>query len=258
MFSTDKKSRVIQVSNFWHEGAAEGFLERLKKSLHNGISDVILNCSDLDRVTSMQIGALLAVFEYCSQKGISCRISSPKADLRRMIKVLDLGGVLLPSNLDDETTILLSISQPPFSREVTYKHNFTAGVTEIQDAKDRLIGFLRMEDWPESIISDICTIFYEISTNIRLYGVSDAGNNIEFSIESDKIKILMRFSDSGPPFDPTRYKAYDDIILAAKNGKTRGFGIILVRKLTDRMEYKRENGTRNILCIEKRWACGQE
>ncbi len=258
MFSTDKKSRIIHASNLLDDKEAEEFLERLKDSLQDGINDIILNCSQLNFATSKQIGTLLAAFEYCAQKGIRCRISSPKADLCRMIKMLDLEVVLLPSGADDETTILFNTSRLPVSRQVSYRNKFIAGIGEIREASGELNRVLRKENWPGSIISDICTIFYEISTNVRLYGGGNAANNIEFSIDSNESGITMSFLDDGLPFDPTRYKSYDDVIHAAKSGKTRGFGIILVRKLSDRMKYRRENGTTNILRIEKRWDSGRE
>jgi serine/threonine-protein kinase RsbW len=81
----------------------------------------------------------------------------------------------------------------------------------------------------------------EILTNVISYGYDDAGEHhitARFSVEQGK--WTAEVEDGGKPFDPlTSPEADTKQSLVAR--PVGGMGIHLVRKLTDELEYRRQN-----------------
>ena len=98
---------------------------------------------------------------------------------------------------------------------------------------------------------EINLMLEELFINTVSYGYSEGGAGtveIGFSL-SDGI-LTLEFSDDGKSFDPLSIKEADtgqDIELRGIGG----LGMHLIRKLSDKIEYKRLNG-RNILTITKK------
>ena len=60
-------------------------------------------------------------------------------------------------------------------------------------------------------------------------------------------KVHLTFSDNGVPYDPLE-TAEPDITLSAEEREIGGLGVLMVKRLTETMEYHREDN-RNILKI---------
>ena len=66
-----------------------------------------------------------------------------------------------------------------------------------------------------------------------------------------KKRIVLRFSDDGIPYDPTRTPD-PDISLSAEERDFGGLGIYMVKKTMDSVDYVYRDG-RNVLTVKKSW-----
>ncbi len=91
----------------------------------------------------------------------------------------------------------------------------------------------------------------ELYANICHYAYPPITGIVEIASEvtENPLKIKIRFSDEGIPFDPLK-REDPDITATAENRKVGGLGIFLTKKTMDSVVYKHEDG-KNILTIEK-------
>jgi anti-sigma regulatory factor (Ser/Thr protein kinase) len=97
---------------------------------------------------------------------------------------------------------------------------------------------------------DIC--IDEIFANIANYAYGTEAGDVLVRLEFGKTERLvsLTFIDAGMPFDP-RDAPDPDITSPLEERPIGGLGLFMVRKLTDSMSYRREDG-HNILTIHKR------
>ena len=90
----------------------------------------------------------------------------------------------------------------------------------------------------------------EIFMNIVNYAYTSKGGNIALYILIVDKEVVIRFEDTGIPYNPLE-KADPDLDEALINREIGGLGVFLVQKLMDKLSYKRlEN--RNILTMRKK------
>lgn len=92
----------------------------------------------------------------------------------------------------------------------------------------------------------------EIFANISHYAYSPGTGDatIRFEMDEENQMAVLRFEDSGVPFDPLKVEE-PDVSLPAEQRRIGGLGIFMVRKSMDSIEYEYANG-RNILTIRKK------
>lgn len=91
------------------------------------------------------------------------------------------------------------------------------------------------------------TVVEEVFVNIAHHS---GATFAELALSHTDGEITLRFTDDGRPFDPL---AMDDpdVTLPAAQRNVGGLGILMVRRMTDRQAYVRENGS-NVLTLVKR------
>lgn len=96
--------------------------------------------------------------------------------------------------------------------------------------------------------NEIELVTEEILLNIIEYGYPETPGDIEIRchITTDR-KLVMEIADWGIPFDP-RYVPKPNTALPLEEREIGGWGIWIVRNLTDELHYRRENG-KNILTL---------
>ena len=89
----------------------------------------------------------------------------------------------------------------------------------------------------------------EIFSNIARYAYNpnDGEATVRITVGDD---ITIEFEDSGMAYDPLSSDD-PDISLSAEEREIGGLGILMVKKLMDSVEFRRE-GNKNILTIKKR------
>lgn len=90
----------------------------------------------------------------------------------------------------------------------------------------------------------------ELLGNIINYAYPEGDGDAIFRLEEDNGYVRITFIDHGIPYNPLA-KEDPDITLSAEERRIGGLGIFMAKKLTDRMEYRYEDG-RNILTVWKK------
>jgi serine/threonine-protein kinase RsbW len=91
----------------------------------------------------------------------------------------------------------------------------------------------------------------EVLANIVHYGGCDeAADPIEVTVARENAVVHMEFIDSGKPFNPLEQAGRATAEQLIENRETGGFGLHLVRELTNHQQYTRE-ADRNHLRITK-------
>ena len=125
---------------------------------------------------------------------------------------------------------------------------------EVIRAVETLQAYGQEQGLPEKIIFALALALEECGTNIVNHGLQrDAQKVFQVAWEHKPDSFVIELRDRGPQFDPTsaaarKPQAEDDDIPG-------GWGIELVRRNMDEIQYRRENGE-NILRLIKRLATG--
>jgi serine/threonine-protein kinase RsbW len=94
----------------------------------------------------------------------------------------------------------------------------------------------------------------EACTNIVLHAYEGRTGFIYVSVSVEKDRVKIMIEDDGPPFDPKRHLTLHRTNSNDVDGPVGGWGIGLIRKLTDEIAYERRPG-RNVLCLVKKKVC---
>ena len=118
----------------------------------------------------------------------------------------------------------------------------------------RVAGFLEKlgEEWgfPMTLILSLNLVLEEALTNIILYGFDDERTHtIEICFNKNGDKLSITIIDDGHVYDPT-LKAEPDITLSSEERPVGGLGIFLIKKIMDKVEYKRKMD-KNYLTLSK-------
>jgi serine/threonine-protein kinase RsbW len=105
-----------------------------------------------------------------------------------------------------------------------------------------LDGLLGKAGLPPCLVNRVIVVLEELLTNIVKYGgAHSAGGDIALTIDNDASGLILRISSEGEAFDP---RGVTDKGAAASlaDQKIGGLGLVLVNRLTDRLEYRHEAG----------------
>ena len=117
----------------------------------------------------------------------------------------------------------------------------------IGNASEALNGFADSARLPEELRHDVLVIVDEVLSNVQRHGHGGGELDVDIRMAIEDDTLVLRFADSGPPFDPLSATAADLQIPVGKR-RAGGLGIVLIRALTDSQRYLREGG-RNILVL---------
>ena len=98
--------------------------------------------------------------------------------------------------------------------------------------------------------SSIMLIVEELATNICHYAYPDGEGDLEVDLEFLPDCCLIRITDSGNPFDPTKAPKANTTSPLTKR-KIGGLGLLLVRENADDFQYERIED-KNIVRVVKR------
>lgn len=120
----------------------------------------------------------------------------------------------------------------------------------------RVVAFLDVieEEWvlPSSLIMPLNLVLEEALTNVIFYAYEkESKNEIVIDFEKRGNELEIRITDSGKPFDPT-LKSDPDITLPIDERPIGGLGILLIKKIMDKVTYQRKESF-NILLMTKKF-----
>ncbi len=131
------------------------------------------------------------------------------------------------------------------------EQEFSASIDCLQDVISFIEQELEVADCPMRTVMQISVAAEEIFANIASYAYPEGGGNALIGISANEHDAVIRFTDTGIPFNPLA-KADPDVTLPAEQREIGGLGIFMVKKTMDEILYQRD-GQKNILTITKRY-----
>ncbi len=233
--------------------AVNDFENRLQELLRNNPRLITLDVSLLKYVSSSHIKLLWQTYLTCLESGVSVKLQSLSPGLERVLKVLDLYEILVGEYELFHPQVKRAIRFESAENQPPYADEFRADLAGRDKALEEFLKYLQRFALPEIVLFELRTVFYEVATNIITHASMEKNNLIVFSAFIDSSKITMVFVDSGIPFNPEHLAIDFDPRSASKNHQSRGFGVILVRRIMDKVSYIRFNDNINVLTLEKTW-----
>jgi len=149
---------------------------------------------------------------------------------------------------DDIT--MLSLNFQKYLEDSSAEHEFPASIDSLNQALDFVETELTERKVGMKEITQLRIISEEIFANVANYAYHSNLGKVRITVDSKDGEVIMRFIDRGIPFNPLLRKD-PDITLGADDRDIGGLGIFMVKKMTDDIKYKYENG-QNILMIKKK------
>jgi serine/threonine-protein kinase RsbW len=118
-----------------------------------------------------------------------------------------------------------------------------AGFEEASRSLRRIIAARRLSETPRQNVE---LVFEEIATNIVRHG-SPTGD-IRAVVGFEKDQVVLLFEDDGVPFDP-RNRPEPEMPSSLDDAVVGGLGLVLVKKLSSRLDYERTPQKRNRLTV---------
>lgn len=247
-----EKSKIITVPSQLDGNQISLYKEKVDTAFSDKIDILYLDCSDILQVSSMHINVLWESISSGIEKKIKVQLVNANDSLKKVLKVLDLFDHFLGDPDDNE---------PAFEISGTVNTNILGQKIELQfpplsnsvaQALAQYKEFLVQLELNSNIVIELETIFYEVSTNIANHSNLDVELKISFEAEVEDNGIVMKFVDSGDEFDPASAELNYEPEQFIANKIHSGLGLVMIKKMSDNLSYKREDG-KNMLIVEKKW-----
>lgn len=250
-----QKERTVCLPATLTPDAVDAFWVSLGEAVREGSHTILVDCSRLEQVVSSHVNLLWQTYERCTEKRRTMRLHRVSDGLTRVLQALDLHE-FFPDESQTQPVDIRAVQglQSITAARSDYVDAFQADGDETTRALDRFMSYLEDMRLSDTLKFELRTVFYEVATNIRTHALLREHDSIRFEARSDGERIMLKFSDEGIPFDLTSQPQVVDFRAAARRGQRRGFGIAMISQLSDRLTYNRENGTTNVLTVEKNWS----
>ncbi len=124
-------------------------------------------------------------------------------------------------------------------------------ISEIERLSESVEKFGQDHNLPSRVLFDMTLVLEEIVTNVISYGfVGNGEHHIVVRLSLNQGVLTAAVEDDGRPFNPLEAPV-SGTDAPLEKGPMGGFGIHIVRKAMDEIEYRRENN-RNILVMSKK------
>ncbi len=135
-------------------------------------------------------------------------------------------------------------------RENTFVIKLDNKIGELKKIQEALESLADRMDIPFNMIIPLNLVMEEAFTNIVNYAYLDEQpHSIEVSFLRNDGSLVVTIIDDGQPYDPTA-KDDPDISLSAEERNIGGLGIFLIKKIMDKVEYRREDN-KNVFILTK-------
>ena len=230
-------------------------LAELERSVHEllqkGVKKLHLDCRQLSRTTSIHARALVMVWRQGQEQGVTVTLKSMPQSLIDVLRRLDLYELLTAGSSSDEGEALVGHDFP--IRHNPTKFSFPASRAEATAALQRFSDYLLDLGLSEATRAELQIVFHEVVANILDHGQVAAESRIRFEAVATLEAMEMTFQDSGQPFDPTKATPVDDLVARSRSGQLRGYGIAMIRRMTDGTAYTRTKNGNNCLTLRRDW-----
>ena len=229
------------------------FLKNVNASLTAGAREILINCANVAQVTSTHINMLWKARSVCEENDCKIRLSEVTDGLRRVLDILDLAPFFSETEPSREIANRPGIPDFFAASPQSMKMEIVLRSGEISKSQRELREFLKALNVTQSCSTELQTLFYETVTNVRLHSGLSSDDVLSLDIKITGNEMQMKFTDGGKPFDPVSVEiSYDPAYMMSSHQK-RGLGLVMIRRMADRMFYERSEDGKNIVTLEKIW-----
>ena len=123
----------------------------------------------------------------------------------------------------------------------TLRLTLSSRLSELTRIRNEMDRYLRDCSLPDSVRNMLLVVTEEVLSNIVRYGGCDQTSDpIEVTAARENAVVHMEFIDSGKPFNPLKEAGRATAEQLIDNREAGGFGVHLVRELTNHQEYTRK------------------
>ena len=215
-------------------------LEAELRGALDGVRELTLDLAGLEYISSAGLRVFLSAYKIMKRQG-KMTVRNVNEVVHEIFEVTGFSGIL---RIEDAP----SGGEEP-GKELTLEAKI--------DNNERFTDFLNAEleamDCPIKAQMQIDTAVDEILANVANYAYGEGSGPVTLRVgqEDEPRTAVIRFTDSGVPFNPLEKEVPDSISLSADDRPIGGLGIYLVRKLMDEVAYEHREG-KNILVLKKR------
>lgn len=127
------------------------------------------------------------------------------------------------------------------------RQSFAATFEAISEIDDWFTARARACDLADEMREELRVCVQEIAANIVMHGAGARRIEVEVVRTDDQALVLLR--DDGPAFDPLA-RPVKHVAERFEDLEIGGLGLTLVKRLTDRLDYRREAGW-NVLTMAR-------
>jgi anti-sigma regulatory factor (Ser/Thr protein kinase)/anti-anti-sigma regulatory factor len=244
--------RILKVPGPITEGEFDSFRQEFGCLVADGPAVIVLDCGALKRLASSHIGLLWECNQQCRDHGIRFQLKNPSAAMVRTLEALDLRESFA-LGMAESVAPEFRDKDLPTETSQSYTDCITLDREAITLAEDRFVSFLRGIGAGAATTHELRTVVYEIATNIRTHSGLKSTDQFTLEARAGSEEIVLTFTDTGVPFNPTTGTRQVDPTQAARTAKRRGFGLLMILKLADGLDYRRSAAGNNTLNVHKRW-----
>ncbi|MBU0985478.1 MAG: ATP-binding protein [candidate division Zixibacteria bacterium] len=253
MLTETNSSRSIRIPQDLSDGEVRAFLANVDRVLDNRPPGIVLECVALEQVVSSHINLLWQAYLACKESGTGIKLKNASPGLVRILRVLDLYDFFIEGTGTSKIRLADYVPEEVTARSDSFRCDFPATAEAVDDALTGFLAFLDKLGLPEILKFELRTVFYETAMNIVDHSGLTSDCTIGFEARSNPMKIDLVFRDQGKPFDLSRGKVDFDFKAAARRGQKRGFGIAMIRRLTNEVAYERMAKDTNVLTLTRNW-----
>ncbi len=252
MFADTDNRTKIKVPAELTPGTISNLLAAVDDLLQTNPNEVVLDCSRLERITSTHINILWNVRSRCAERRVDLRLDNLHPNFLKVLEVLDLADLFYLHNVQQHTCSVTrsTVSPEEYGQELLLRVELSP--MAVASAMKKLRQHLVRRGVGDREIVELETIFYEVATNIRLHSGLAERDAVDVSVKLNGDEAEFRFIDKGKAFDPTPHKDDFDPSQVINRRQNHGIGVILIKRMTDRMHYERKQGQLNVLTLTKK------
>ncbi|MEX0600702.1 MAG: ATP-binding protein [Rhodothermales bacterium] len=137
------------------------------------------------------------------------------------------------------------------SRSV-YTLSIPSSTSHLSEVREFVAGHAREADFGEDDVEQFKIAVDEACTNIIKHAYNgDVDRQIDLAIIVDEDRFTVRIRDEGHSFRPRMYTE-PDIFKFAESRRAGGFGVHIMRRLMDRVEYSSKGDVNEVLLTKFR------
>lgn len=125
----------------------------------------------------------------------------------------------------------------PVARSI-YTLTIPSSTRYLEDARRFVETYAAQADFPDTTVQQFKMAVDEACTNIieHAYG-GEADHPIDIAVIVEPARFTVRIRDKGLAFDPATYQE-PNLFEFAKKRRSGGFGVLIMRRLMDHVEYR--------------------